>query len=71
MKDDDKDESSDAPIPEEFQTQVMDMMENCNEHQLSFIRNAINKREDEMRQEKMKEDSKGKPKEYSTAEMPS
>lgn len=52
-----------APIPEDFQKQVKDMIDSCNEEQLNYIRHCLGKRETEMMDE-------NKPKEFSTEDMP-
>jgi len=50
-------------IPEEFQTQFQELCAGVNEHQLSYMRSIMNKREDELQK-------KNKP-EFSTEGMPS
>ena len=61
-------------IPEEFQIKCKELIAECsNKACLSYIRDAVYAKEDEIRQAKMKKESKGKktPSEYNMVEAPS
>lgn len=47
-------------IPEDFQKNIIAMLSKAPKHHLSFVRNSINRREDEIRKEEMKKMPKGK-----------
>jgi len=70
MKEEETEESSPkVPIPEEFQIKVMELLDECSsKEELSFIRDAVYRKEDEHRKEEMKKEPK--PVKYSSSDMP-
>ena len=60
-------------VPEEFQKQVYSLVSGAStKEMLSYIRDCVFQKEDEIRQAELKKTTKGKkvPSEYSSAEMP-
>lgn len=66
------DDSDDGvTIPEEFQKKVHALINECdNKECLSFVRECVYRKEDEIRQSEMKKKGKSVPSTYSTADMP-
>lgn len=67
------DSGAEGIIPEEFQQKVLVLISECDDRQcLSFIREAVSRKEDELRKAEMSK-SKGKkvPDEYSMSDAPS
>ncbi len=60
-------------VSEEFQQKVGELVAECeNDEELSYIRTCVSKKDEEMRKDKMKSESKGSktPANFSTANMP-
>lgn len=62
-------------IPEEFQKECHELVDSCDDKAcLSYLRDLVYRKEEEMRKSEMDKKSKGKskvPSAYDTAEMPS
>jgi len=66
-----EEKKSEVPIPEEFQMKVMELLEECSsKEELSFIRDSINRKEDEVRKEEMSKNKVKNPSVYSASDMP-
>ena len=70
-----EDSSKGVDIPEEFQIKCKELLADCkNKACLSYIRDAVYAKEDEIRQAKMKKESKGgkkTPSDYNMSDAPS
>lgn len=65
-------EGEGVDVPHEFQQSVHNLTKGANKHMLKHMHTKANDREDEIRQEEMKKDKKGKTEgELSTEGMPS
>lgn len=47
-------------IPEDFQKNIINILSKASKHHLSFVRDTVNRREDEIRKDEMKKMPKGK-----------
>jgi hypothetical protein len=68
-------ETAGVTVPEEFQKQVHSLVKGANKHHLSHMRDRINMREDELREQEMKKKSgsqlsQSSPAAFSAEEMP-
>lgn len=72
-KEDEKEDSSEGvDIPEEFQIKCKELIASCkNKACLSYIRDAVYAKEEEIRNAKMKKGKKGTPSEYNMDAAPS
>lgn len=72
-----EDSGAGVVIPEEFQTQVSEILSSATKPMLSFIRDAVYAKEDELRKAEEAKRSKGSkkgvktPPEFSSSDMPS